>query len=70
MTDESRVLAVLDASVLQNQTQVIRLAKMDTSRCIYALRRLADMGLVERFTAHAVGRGRPAFLYRRVQRAA
>ena len=66
MTKESRILAVLHDRLLLNQSHTIRLAKMDTTTAIQTLHRLMDLGLVERFTAQVCGRGRPAYLYRRV----
>lgn len=66
MTYENRVLAVLDGSRLKNQSQVIREARMGTERCLETLAALRETGLVQRFTAQVMGRGRPAYLYRKV----
>ena len=65
MTDESRVLAVLDARRQLNQAQVIQACRMGAYACMDALARLIDLGLVERTTYRSGRAGRPALLYRR-----
>lgn len=65
--DEARVLGVIESVAAKTQAAIRREAGMDTSRCVQALQRLVAHGLVARYTAQAIGRGRPAYLYRRVQ---
>jgi len=67
LTRETRVLAVLDLVKQLNQSQVIKAVRMDASTCVFTLRTLIDLGLVEQTTYRNGRNGRPALLYRRRQ---
>lgn len=64
--DEAQVLGVIEVVSAKAQTAIRREARMDTGRCHEALQRLVAAGLVARYAAQAIGRGRPSILYRRV----
>jgi predicted transcriptional regulator len=61
MTKDSRVLRVLTSTGWKRTGHIVRDAHMDSVACAKALRRLVDMGAVERTT---YGHAR---LYRRVE---
>ena len=65
-SDEAQVLGVIEVVAAKAQSAIRREARMDTGRCHEALQRLVAAGLVARYSAQSIGRGRPRFLYRRV----
>ncbi len=65
MSDEARVYAVLLRVGWLSTTEVLARVRMDTSRALAALWRLADVGQAERQIRYSGKRGKPAQVYRR-----
>jgi RIO-like serine/threonine protein kinase len=64
-----RVLGVLVVHEWTPQALVLKLARMDTTRCVYALRQLRARGYIEAAMVKrgiGNGSGRPGYIYRRV----
>lgn len=67
MSDEARVLAVLQADISTPHAMVRFLAEMDTQKCSQALEKLTADGRIERLKVlrgGSGGSGRPALFYR------